>query len=84
MSGGSRLLPSITLDLNAILIKADGSPHAKTYQSDLSGVAYAVSRDGGILILDRHGYFGKTLEDWRVIYQELGYIIEDVERWQRS
>jgi hypothetical protein len=84
MSTGSTLIPSVTLDLDAILMKADKSPYAQTYQSDLSGVAYAVSKDGGILIVDKHGFFGKSIDDWRVIHQELGAILEEAERWQKS
>ena len=84
MNDGRTNLPILDFNTDAILLKADASPYALTFQSSLSGVAFAVSKDGGILILDKHGFFGRTIDDMRVIHQELGYIIEEAERWQKS
>lgn len=77
-------IPRFTLDLDGILLKADSSKEALTMQSSLSGIAYAIGADGGILILGRHQFFGEQIEDMRVIHQELGYVIEEAERWQRQ
>lgn len=77
-------LPILDFNTDAIMLKADASPHALTFQSSLSGTAYAISRDGGILIIDKHGFFGKTVDDMRVLHKELEYIIEEAERWQKS
>ena len=81
---GKTAIPGITLDIDAILLKADASPMAMTMQSSLSGIAYAISKDGGVLILEKHGFLGRRIEDMRVIHEELGYVLEEAERWQRS
>jgi hypothetical protein len=77
-------LPILDFNTDAILLKADASPHVLTYQSSLSGVAFTISKDGGILILDKHGFFGKQVDDMRVLHQELGFIIEEADRWKRT
>lgn len=83
-SKGDRLIPNIDLNVDAILNKADHSKDAITMQSSLSGTAYAIGKDGGILIMDSHNFFGASLDDMRVIHQEMEYVIEQAERWQRS
>lgn len=77
-------IPMLDFNTDAILLKADSSPYAMTLQSSLSGVAFAISKDGGILILDGHGFFGRMVDDMRVLHQELGYVIEEADRWRRS
>ena len=77
-------LPLIDINTEAILLKADKSPYAMTMQSSLSGTAFAISKDGGILILNRHGFFGLNIDDMRVIHQELEYVIEETERWLKT
>lgn len=83
-TGGRKDLPILSFNTDAILLKADSSPYVLTYQSSLSGTAYAISKDGGILILDKHGFYGRMVDDMRVIHQELGYIIEEADRWRKS
>ena len=83
-SNGKSYLPVMDLNTDAILLKADASPYAMTFQSSLSGVAFAISKDGGILIIDSHGYYGKMVDDMRVLHQELGYIREEADRWRKS
>ena len=80
----SASIPYINLDLDGILLKADSGGEVLTYPSSLSGIAYAVGADGGILMLGRHQFFGERVDDMRVIHEELGYIIEEAERWQRQ
>lgn len=84
MSGdnAAQAIPYINLDTETILLKADSSDEALTYESSLSGVNYAIGGDGGILILSRHQFFGAKVEEMRVIREELGYIIEEAERWR--
>ena len=84
MGNGRKDLPILDFNTDAILLKADSSPHVLTYQSSLSGVAFAISKDGGILILDKHGFFGKKVDDMRVLHQELGFIIEEADRWKHT
>lgn len=77
-------LPLIDINTDAILLKADNSPYAMTMQSSLSGTAFAISKDGGILIINRHGFFGLKVDDMRILHQELGYVIEETERWTKT
>ncbi|MBQ3281531.1 MAG: hypothetical protein IJH41_03885 [Eubacterium sp.] len=84
MNDGRTALPILDFNTDAILLKADASPYVLTYQSSLSGVAFAISKDGGILILDKHGFFGKQVDDMRALHQELGFIIEEADRWKRT
>ena len=79
MSNGNAetYIPNFTLDVDAILLKADSSGDALTLQSSLSGIAYAIGADGGILILGKHQFFGEKVDDMRVLHEELGYVIEE-------
>ena len=83
MRHGSNLLPVVDINVDAVLLKADSSPECLTYSSSLSGLGYA-SNGQSLLIISDDGYIGRSVDDWRVIYQELGYMIEEAERWQRS
>ena len=76
-------LPYLQLDVDHILTKADGTGEALTMQSSLSGVGFATNGDS-LLLLQSDGFIGRPLADWRVIYQELGYMIEEAERWARE
>lgn len=76
-------LPYLQLDVDRILTRADGTGEAITMQSSLSGVGYATNGDSLLLIQD-DGFIGRPLGDWRVLYQELGYMIEEAERWARE
>lgn len=77
-------LRPLDLDAEAILLKADANPDAMTVSSSISGLNYVIGKDGGILILEKHQYFGATLDDMRVIHQEMNWIINEAERWTRS
>ena len=76
-------LPYLQLDVDHILTKADGTGEALTMQSSLSGVGFATNGDS-LLLLQGNGFIGAPLAEWRVMYQELGYMIEEAERWARE
>lgn len=76
-------LPYLQLDVDRILTRADGTGEALTMQSSLSGVGFATNGDSLLLIQD-DGFLGRPLGDWRVLHQELGYMIEEAERWARE
>ena len=78
------IIELLDLDAEAILLKADANPDLLTIQSSLSGTAFAIDKTGGILILEKHQFYRATLDDMRVIHQEMEYVIEQAERWQRS
>ncbi len=84
-SNGRSKLPIMSLNTDAILLKADNSDDMLTYQSSLSGNAYIIDRNGGVMILDNHGYFRARWEDLQVICEELrSWVLPEAERWQRS
>ena len=78
-------LPLINLNTDAILLKADQSDDMKTFESSLSGSAYIIDRNGGVMILDRHGYYRAQANDLQGICEELrAWILPEIERWMRS
>lgn len=83
MNAKRTTLPYLQLDVDRILTRADGTGEAITMQSSLSGVGFATNGDSLLLIQD-DGFIGRPLGDWRVLYQELGYMIEEAERWARE
>ena len=83
MNAKRTTLPYLQLDVDRILTRADGTGEAITMQSSLSGVGFATNGDSLLLIQD-DGFIGRPLGDWLVIYQELGYMIEEAERWARE
>ena len=76
-------LPLLRLDVDTILYKADGNEAVLTYGSTLSGVGYATNGQS-ILMLQDDGFIGRPVDDWRVLHEELGYIIEEADRWARQ
>ena len=78
-----RSLPRININVGAILDKADNDSKSLSYSSSLSGIGYAIDKNQ-ILIVGRHGFFMERIEDMRVIVEELNYLLEEAERWQRS
>lgn len=83
MNAKKTTLPYLQLDVDRILTRADGTGEALTMQSSLSGVGFATNGDSLLLIQD-DGFLGRPLGDWRVLHQELGYMIEEAERWARE
>ena len=83
MSEKMTKLPVLQLDVDYILTRADGTGEALTMQSSLSGVGFATNGDS-LLLLQGNGFIGAPLAEWRVMYQELGYMIEEAERWARE
>lgn len=84
-SKGESRLPILSLNTQAILLKADTSEDMLTYPSSLSGQSYVIDKNGGVIILDDHGYYRAQWEDLQVICEELiSWIIPEAERWKRS
>ena len=78
-------LPILSLNTSAILRKADSSPDMLTYQSSLSGNSYIIDKNGGVMILDSHGYYRAQWEDMQVICEELrAWILPEVQRWKKA
>ena len=83
--GGDTILYPRNLNTDAILLKADQSDDMLTYQSSLSGNSYVIDKNGGIMILDRHGFYRAQAGDLQVICEELqAWILPEAERWRRS
>ncbi len=82
---GDTVLYPLNLNTDAILLKADQSSDMLTYQSSLSGNSYVIDKNGGVMILDRHGFYRAQANDLQVICEELrAWILPEAERWQRS
>lgn len=78
-------LPLLNINTNALLLKADNSDDMLTFQSSLSGISYIIDRNGGVMILDRHGYYRAQWNDLQVICEELrAWILSEAERWEKS
>jgi len=78
-------LPILDINRNAILLRADKSEDMLTYESSLSGTSYIIDKNGGVMILEKHGYYRAQWEDLMVICQELqAWILPEAERWARS
>ncbi|MBQ6455683.1 MAG: hypothetical protein IJJ31_00970 [Mogibacterium sp.] len=84
-NGGKTILDPLDINTDAILLRADGNEDLLTYQSSLSGNAYIIDKYGGVMILDKHGYYRAQWEDLQVICEELqAWILPEAERWRRS
>ncbi len=84
-NGGKTILDPLDINTDAILLRADGNEDLLTYQSSLSGNAYIIDKCGGVMILDKHGYYRAQWEDLQVICEELrAWILPEAERWQKS
>ena len=84
-NAGKTILDPIDINTDAIPLKADGNNDLLTYQSSLSGNAYIIDKYGGVMILDKHGYYRAQWEDLQVICEELrAWILPEAERWQKS
>ena len=83
MSSGSTKLPHLNLNVDGILLKADTAGETLTYASMVRGVGY-VTNGESLILLQHRGYLGMKLKDWKVIHEELGYMIEEAERWGKS
>lgn len=82
---GKSQLDKHDYNTDAILLKADNSKDMLTFQSSLSGNSYVIDKYGGVIILDKHGYYRAQWEDLMVICEELrAWILPEAERWERS
>lgn len=82
---GKSQLDKLEYNTDAILLRADKSSDMLTFQSSLSGNAYVIDKYGGVMILDKHGYYRAKWEDLMVICEELrAWILPEAERWERS
>lgn len=82
---GKTELPILDINTQALLYKADTNKNMLTYQSSLSGVSYIIDNNGGVMILDKHGYYRAQWSDLQVICEELrAWILPEAERWERS
>ena len=82
---GKTELETIDINTQALLSRADTNKNLLTYESSLSGVSYIIDNIGGVMILDKHGYYRAQWNDLQVICAELqGWILPEAERWERS
>ena len=73
-------IPSINLNVNQILYKADSIDDTLTYESKQKGFAYAVNKDEILILSSSNGYLRMTYEELEVIRKEITGILEEVDR----
>lgn len=73
-------IPSINLNVNQILHKADSIDDTLTYESEQKGFAYVVNKDELLILSTSSGYLRMTYEELEVIRKEITGILEEVDR----
>ena len=73
-------IPSINLNVNQILHKADSIDDTLTYETEQKGFAYAVNKDEFLILSTSSGYLRMTYEELETIRKEITGILEEVDR----
>ncbi|WP_314922262.1 hypothetical protein [Mogibacterium diversum] len=73
-------IPSINLNVNQILHKADSIDDTLTYESEQKGFAYVVNKDELLILSTSSGYLRMTYEELETIRKEITGILEEVDR----
>lgn len=73
-------IPSINLNVNQILHKADSIDDTLTYESEQKGFAYVVNKDELLILSTSSGYLRMTYEELETIRKEIAGILEEVDR----
>lgn len=73
-------IPSINLNVNQILHKADSIDDTLTYESEQKGFAYVVNKDELLILSTSSGYLRMTYEELETIRKETTGILEEVDR----
>lgn len=60
-------IPSVVLNVNQILHKADAIDDTLTYESEQKGFAYVVNKDELLILSTSSGYLRMTYEELEVI-----------------
>lgn len=73
-------IPSVSLDVNRILHKADSIDDTLTYESEQKGFAYVVNKDELLILSTSSGYLRMTYEELEEVRKEITGILEEVDR----
>lgn len=73
-------IPSINLNVNQILHKADSIDDTLTYESMQKGIAYVVNKDEFLILSASNGYLRMTYEELEEVGKEITGILEEVDR----
>lgn len=73
-------IPSVVLNVNQILHKADAIDDTLTYESEQKGFAYVVNKDELLILSASSGYLRMTYEELETIRKEITGILEEVDR----
>ena len=73
-------IPSVVLNVNQILHKADAIDDTLTYESVKKGFAYVVNKDELLILSTSSGYLRMTYEELETIRKEITGILEEVDR----
>lgn len=73
-------IPSVVLNVNQILHKADAIDDTLIYESEQKGFAYVVNKDELLILSASSGYLRMTYEELETIRKEITGILEEVDR----
>lgn len=73
-------IPSVVLNVNQILHKADAIDDTLTYESEQKGFAYVVNKDELLILSTSSGYLRMTYEELEEVRKEIAGILEEVDR----
>ena len=73
-------IPSIALNVNQILHKADAIDDTLTYESEQKGFAYVANKEEFLILSASSGYLRMTYEELETIRKEITGILEEVDR----
>lgn len=73
-------IPSINLNVNQILHKADSIDDTLTYESVKKGIAYVANKEEFLILSASNGYLRMTYEELEEVRKEIAGILEEVDR----
>ena len=73
-------IPSINLNVNQILHKADAIDDTLTYESERQGIAYIANCDEFLIISSGKGFLRLNYNELKTVQSEINGILEEVDR----
>ena len=73
-------IPSVVLNVNQILHKADAIDDTLTYESVKKGFAYVANKEEFLILSASNGYLRMTYEELGEVRKEITGILEEVDR----
>ena len=85
MAKASKKLPDIPkLDVNYLLLRADGREVLTTMESAANDTGYVISPDGVMILTREKGFIYIDADDINTVAEEIEYIREYIEQWSEG